>query len=56
MVRDADVVYFTGGYSDKLQTCLFGDKQSGSSPLLEEIQKKKMVAGSSAGAMVRDFF
>lgn len=53
-VEDADVIYFTGGYSDKLSSCLFGDNQSGTiTPLLAAIQKKQIVAGSSAGAMVQ---
>ena len=51
MVRDADAIYLAGGISEKLQTCLFGDEEQGTSPILEEI-KKKDVYGTSAGAMV----
>lgn len=49
-----DVIYFTGGYSDKLQECMFGDSTNGdSNPVLDAIRKKGIVSGSSAGAMVQ---
>jgi cyanophycinase-like exopeptidase len=54
IVEQSDAVYFTGGYSDKLQMCLFGDKPTYvPTPLLLAIQKVKIMAGSSAGAMVQ---
>lgn len=50
----ADAVYFTGGYSDKLQRCMFGDSENyNPTPLLLAVQRKNIVAGSSAGAMVQ---
>jgi cyanophycinase-like exopeptidase len=52
IVRDSDAVFLAGGFSDKLQECLFGDKITGTSPILEEIKKKKIILGTSAGAMV----
>jgi hypothetical protein len=51
MVNDADVVYMAGGFSDKLQYCLFGDATNGTNPFLEAMSKKPL-GGSSAGAMV----
>jgi hypothetical protein len=38
-----------GGFSEKLQRCLFGDRDEGTSAVLEAIQKKDWVGGSSAG-------
>jgi len=52
LVEKADAIYFSGGFSEKLQKCLFGDKDVGTSDVLEAIQKKDWVGGSSAGAMV----
>jgi cyanophycinase-like exopeptidase len=50
-VRESDVIYLAGGFSDKLQHCLFGDAVNGTNPTLQAM-KGKIVAGSSAGAMV----
>jgi hypothetical protein len=41
-----------GGFSEKLQRCLFGDRDEGTSAVLEAIQKKDWVGGSSAGKQI----
>lgn len=53
LIKDADAIFFSGGYSGRLQECLFGDAQQGTSQVLEAIQEKEIVSGSSAGAMVQ---
>jgi cyanophycinase-like exopeptidase len=55
-IRDSDAVFIGGGYSDVYQECFFGGETSGTSKVLEalvEAAKKKLVGGSSAGAMVQ---
>lgn len=54
-IRSYDAIYFTGGYPEKLQHCLFGDTAEPrvTTPLLEEIKKKLHISGSSAGSLVQ---
>lgn len=52
MVNDAEMIFFSGGFSEKLLFCLNGDSNNATSPnpFLDAI-KRKQIAGSSAGAM-----
>jgi cyanophycinase-like exopeptidase len=54
-IKSLDAIYFTGGYPERLQHCLFGDtnRPSTTTPLVEEIKKKEIVAGSSAGSLIQ---
>lgn len=54
-IKTLDAIYFTGGYPERLQHCLYGDtaEPKENTPLLEEIKKKKLIAGSSAGSLVQ---
>jgi|EP01047_Picozoa_sp_COSAG01_P025432 cyanophycinase-like exopeptidase len=59
MVDRADAIFYGGGQSGRLQSCLYGDySQSGidveegaTTPVLEALIRKEIVGGSSAGAM-----
>lgn len=59
MVEEADAIFYGGGQSGRLQSCMYGRySQSGidvmegeSSPFLEALIAKDIVGGSSAGAM-----
>ena len=59
MVDQADAIFYGGGQSGRLQSCLYGDySQSGidveegaTTPILEALIRKEIVGGSSAGAM-----
>jgi cyanophycinase-like exopeptidase len=59
MVEEADAIYYSGGQSGRLQSCLYGrfstngiDVQDGEmTPVLAALQAKTIVGGSSAGAM-----
>jgi hypothetical protein len=52
MVRAADAIYMSGGQSGNVQTCLFGGQTTyRDTPLLNAMQAKEIVGGSSAGAM-----
>ena len=59
MVESADAIFYGGGQSGRLQSCLYGDySQSGidveegaTTPILEALIRKEIVGGSSAGAM-----
>jgi cyanophycinase-like exopeptidase len=59
MVDRADAIFYGGGQSGRLQSCLYGDySQSGidveegaTTPILEALIRKEIVGGSSAGAM-----
>jgi len=50
-IREADGIFFGGGQSGRLQTCMFGGAESGTTPYLDALLAKVLVAGSSAGAM-----
>jgi cyanophycinase-like exopeptidase len=59
MVERADAIFYGGGQSGRLQSCLYGrydqsgiDVEEGeTSPVLEALKAKEIVGGSSAGAM-----
>ena len=59
MIDSADAIFYGGGQSGRLQSCLYGDySQSGievepgqTTPVLEALWRKEIVGGSSAGAM-----
>ena len=59
MIDSADAIFYGGGQSGRLQSCLYGDySQSGidvdegtMTPVLAALIRKEIVGGSSAGAM-----
>jgi hypothetical protein len=55
LINTYDYIYFTGGSPSSLHSCLYGDTNSPkeSTPVLDAIKKKELIAGSSAGSLVQ---
>lgn len=52
MVEEASAIYMSGGQSWRVQQCLFGDSTTArDTPFLDAMRRKKIIGGSSAGAM-----
>jgi len=55
LIEKYDYIYFTGGSPGALHSCLYGDtnRPNSTTPLIEAIKKKELVAGSSAGSLIQ---
>jgi len=55
LIEKYDYIYFTGGSPGSLHSCLFGDtnRPNSTTPILETIKKKDLIAGSSAGSLIQ---